>query len=100
MPFGLSKFGFDKKVLHNHKCLLDIQLKKVRVQSGTQSRVTCQKCAHTTLEALEKSKVVKQTKVTTFFTVVEQNPGPSGQKFSKPLLEELNEALKVLSDED
>ena len=51
-------------------------------------------------EALEKSKVVKQTKVTTYFTVVEQNPGPSGQKFSKPLLEELNEALKVLSDED
>ena len=45
-------------------------------------------------------KVVKQTKVTTYFTVVEQNPGPFGQKFSKPLLEELNEALKVLSDED
>ena len=52
-------------------------------------------------EALEKSKVVKQTKkVTTFFTVVEQNPGPSGQKFSKPPLEELDEALKVISDED
>ena len=48
-------------------------------------------------------KVVKQTKVTTFFTVVEQNPekpGPSGQKFSKPPLEELDEALKVISDED
>ena len=48
--------------------------------------------------ALETSK-----KVTSFFTIVEQNaekPGPSGQKFSKPLLEELNEALKVLSDED
>ena len=51
-------------------------------------------------EALEKSKVVKQTKVTTFFTVVEQNPGPSEQKFSKPPLEELDEALKVISDED
>ena len=48
-------------------------------------------------------KVVKQTKVTTYFTVVEQNPenpGPSGQKFSKPPLEELDEALEVLSDED
>ena len=44
--------------------------------------------------------MVKKTKVTTCFTVVEQNPGPSGQKFSKPLLDELNEALKVLSDED
>ena len=40
-------------------------------------------------EALEKSKVVKQTKVTSFFTIVEQNaekPGSSGQKFCKPLL--------------
>ena len=45
-------------------------------------------------------KVVKQTKVTTYFTVVEQNPGPSGQKFSKPPLEELDEALEVLSEED
>ena len=41
--------------------------------------------------------------MTTYFTVVEQNPenrGPSGQKFSKPPLEELDEALKVISDED
>ena len=47
-------------------------------------------------EALEKSKVVKQTKVTSFFTVVEQNaekPGPSGQKFSKPPLKELDGPL-------
>ena len=44
-----------------------------------------------------------QTKVTNFFTIVEQNaekPGPSGQKFSKPLLKELDEALELLSDED
>ena len=42
--------------------------------------------------------------MTTFFTVVEQNAektGPSGQKFSKPPLEELDEALEVLmSGED
>ena len=47
--------------------------------------------------------MVKQTKVTTFFTVVEQNaekPGPSGKKFSKPPLEELDEALEVPSQED
>ena len=54
-------------------------------------------------EALEKSKVVKQTKVTSFFTIVEQNAektGPSDQKFSKPPLKELDEALELLSDED
>ena len=54
-------------------------------------------------EALEKSKVVKQTKVTTFFTVVQQNAekaGPSGQKPSKPPLKELDEALELLSDEN
>ena len=41
--------------------------------------------------------------MTTFFTVVEQNPekpGPSGKRISKPPLEALDEALKVLSDED
>ena len=41
--------------------------------------------------------------MTIFFTIVEQNAektGPSDQKFSKPPLEELDEALKVLSDED
>ena len=35
--------------------------------------------------------------------VVEQNaekPGPSGQKFSKPPLKEVDEALELLSDED
>ena len=35
--------------------------------------------------------------------VVEQNaekPGPSGQKFRKPLLKEVDEALELLSDED
>ena len=44
-------------------------------------------------EASEKSKEVKQTKVTSFFTIVEQNaekPGSSGQKFSKPPLKELD----------
>ena len=54
-------------------------------------------------ELLEKSKVVKQTKVTSFFTIVEQNaekPGPSGQKFSKPPLKELDEAIEWLSDKD
>ena len=59
-------------------------------------------------EALEKSNGVKQTdpkqtKMANFFTIVEQNaekPGPSGQKFSKPPLKELNEALELLSDED
>ena len=67
----------------------------------TKSIEECIKCYQE--EALKKSKVVKQTKVTTFFTIVEQNaekPGPSGKKFSKPPLEELDEALKVLSDED
>ena len=29
-----------------------------------------------------------------------ENPGPSGQKFSKPPLKELDEALELLSDED
>ncbi len=46
-------------------------------------------------------KEVKQTKVTSYFTVVEQNPenrGPSGQKFSKPPLKELDEGLELLSD--
>ena len=41
--------------------------------------------------------------MTSYFTIVEQNdekPGPSGQKFSKPLLKELDEALELLSDED
>ena len=44
--------------------------------------------------------------MTSFFTIVEQNaekPGPSGKKFSKPPLEELDEsdeALEVLSQED
>ncbi len=54
-------------------------------------------------EASEKSNGVKQTKMTTFFTIIEQNaekPGPSGQKFSKPPLKELDEALELLSDED
>ena len=50
------------------------------------------------------SKLIEKIyKMTTFFTVVEQNaekPGPSGQKFSKPPLEELDEALEVLSDEE
>ena len=52
-------------------------------------------------EALEKSNGVKQTKMTTFFTIVEQNAektGPSDQKFSKPPLKELDEALELLSD--
>ena len=52
-------------------------------------------------EALEKSNGVKQTKMTTFFTIVEQNTektGPSDQKFSKPPLKELDEALELLSD--
>ena len=47
--------------------------------------------------------MVKQTKVTTFFTVVQQNAekaGPSGQKPSKPPLKELDEALELLSDEN
>ncbi len=55
------------------------------------------------MKCSEKSKGVKQTKVTNFFTIVEQNvkkPGPSGQKFSKPRLKELDEALELLSDED
>ena len=29
-----------------------------------------------------------------------EKPGPSGQKFSKPPLKELDEALELLSDED
>ena len=52
-------------------------------------------------EALEKSNGVKQTKMTTFFTLVEQNAektGPFDQKFSKPPLKELDEALELLSD--
>ncbi len=51
--------------------------------------------------ALEKSNGVKQTKMTTFFTTVEQNAekiGPSDQKFSKPPLKELDAALALLSD--
>ena len=51
----------------------------------------------------KKSKVVKQTKVTTFFTILEQNGEktcPSCQKFSKLPLKELVEALELLSDED
>ena len=51
----------------------------------------------------KESKVVKQTKVTTFFTTLEQNAEktcPSCQKFSKPPLKELDEALELLSDED
>ena len=51
--------------------------------------------------ALEKSNGVKQTKMTTFFTIVEQNAekiGPSDQKFSKPPLKELDEELELLSD--
>ena len=54
-------------------------------------------------EALEKSNGVKQTKMTTFFTIVEQNTektGPSDQKFSKPPLKELDEALDLLSKEN
>ena len=50
------------------------------------------------VEKLQRGQADKKT--TTYFTVVEQNPGPSGQKFSKPPLEELDEALKVISDED
>ena len=49
----------------------------------------------------EKSNGVKQTKMTTFFTIVEQNAektGPSDQKFSKSPLKELDEALELLSD--
>ena len=41
--------------------------------------------------------------MTNFFATVEQNtekPDPSGQKFSKPPLKELDEALELLSDED
>ena len=52
---------------------------------------------------LESSVLVTQTKVTCFFTIVEQNaekPGPSGQKFSKPPLKELDKAPELLSDED
>ena len=63
---------------------------KSKITKGIEEYLKCYK-----EELLEKSKVVKQTKVTTYFTVVEQNPGPSGQKFSKPPLEELDEALEV-----
>ena len=41
------------------------------------------------------------TKMTTFFTVVEQKAektGPFDQKFSKPPLNALDEALELLSD--
>ena len=53
-------------------------------------------------EALEKSNGVKQTKMTTFFTIVEQNAEKTGpdQKFSKTPLKEQDEALELLSDED
>ena len=52
-------------------------------------------------EALEKFNGVKQTKMTTFSTKVEQSTEKSGlsdQKFSKPPLKELDEALELLSD--
>ena len=61
---------------------------KSKITKGIEEYLKCYK-----EEALEKSKVVKQTKVTSFFTIVEQNaeiPGPSGQKFSKPPLKELD----------
>ena len=51
---------------------------KSKITKGIEEYLKCYK-----EEALEKSKVVKQTKVTSFFTIVEQNaekPGPSGQK--------------------
>ena len=68
---------------------------KSKITKGIEEYLKCYK-----EEALEKSKVVKQTKVTSFFTIVEQNvEKPSGQKFSKPPLKELNEALEVLSQE-
>ena len=71
---------------------------KSKITKGIEEYLKCYK-----EEALEKSKVVKQTKVTTFFTVVQQNAekaGPSGQKPSKPPLKELDEALELLSDEN
>ena len=72
--------------------------RKSKVTKVIQESLKCYK-----EEASEKSKGVKQTKMTTFFTNVEQNvekPGPSGQTFSKPQLKELDEALELLSDED
>ena len=57
---------------------------KSKITKGIEEYLKCYK-----EELLEKSKVVKQTKVTTFFTIVEQNSekyGPSGKKFSKPPL--------------
>ena len=69
---------------------------KSKISKGIEEYLKCYK-----EEALEKSKVVKQTKVTSFFTIVEQNAektGPSDQKFSKPPLMELDEALELLSD--
>ena len=61
---------------------------KSKIAKGIEEYLKCYK-----EEALEKSEKVKQTKVTSFFTIVEQNaekPGPSGQEFSKPLLKKLD----------
>ena len=50
---------------------------------------------------LTSPEPLNMKKMTTFFTIVEQNAeitGPSDKKFSKPPLKELDEALELLSD--